>query len=78
MGLIDKVKGSIQETAVAAREGIDEIKTRRELDAAYGDLGRRTLALIDAGTLTAPELDYDVARVRMLQAELGDQPEQTA
>ncbi len=78
MGLIDKVKGSIHETATAAREGIDEIQTRRELDTAYGDLGKRTVALIDAGTLAAPELEFDVARIGALKAELGEHPEQTA
>lgn len=75
MGIIDKVKSTIHDTASLARDGIDEMQTGRELDQAFGDLGRRTVGLMDAGKLTAPELDFDVDRIRALRTELaGEAP----
>lgn len=71
MGFLDKVKGNIRETATAAREGVEDLQTKHELGQAYGDLGRRTLDLIDAGKLQAPELDFDVERIRKLKADIG-------
>jgi hypothetical protein len=70
MGFLDKVKGNIRETATMAREGLEEIQTKRELAQAYGELGRRAFDLIDAGKLEAKELDFDVERIRKLKADL--------
>ena len=62
MGFLDKVKENIQETATMAREGVEDLHTKHELGQAYGELGRKTFDLIDAGTLQAPELGSDVER----------------
>jgi hypothetical protein len=70
MGFLDKVKGNIRTTAAKAREGVEELQTKRELGQAYAELGRRAYDLIDAGKLQAKELDFDVERIRKLKAEL--------
>lgn len=70
MGFLDEVKGSIRKTASKAREGVDEIQTRRELGQAYAELGRRAFDLIDAGKLHASELDFDAEQIRKLRANL--------
>ena len=75
MGFLDKVKENIQETATMAREGVEDLHTKHELGQAYGELGRKTFDLIDAGTLQAPELGSDVERIRKLKADLAaEQP----
>jgi hypothetical protein len=70
MGFLDKVKGNIRKTASKAREGMEDLQTRRELGQAYGALGRRAFDLIDAGKLQAPELNSDVERIRKLTTDL--------
>jgi hypothetical protein len=76
VGFLDKVKGNIRGTASKAREGIEDMQTKRELAQAYGELGRRAFDLIDAGKLQAKELDFDVERIRKLKAgiEAEEQP----
>jgi hypothetical protein len=73
MGLLDKVKENIQETATMAREGVEDLQTKRELGQAFDELGRKAFDLIDAGTLNAAELDAEVDQIRRLKAELEPQ-----
>jgi hypothetical protein len=70
MSFIDRVKNNIQETAAMAREGIDDMQKKHELGKLYEELGRRAYELIEYGKLQTDELDYDVERIRKLQAEL--------
>jgi hypothetical protein len=70
MGFLDKVKENIRETAAKAREGVEELQTKRELGKAYAELGRTAFDLSDAGKLQAKELDFDVERIRKLKADL--------
>jgi hypothetical protein len=64
------VKTSVQEAATAAKEGIEELQLKRDLGAAYRDLGRATFELVEKGELGHGELDAAVERVRSLAAEL--------
>jgi hypothetical protein len=70
MGLLDKIKDNIQETANLAKEGLEDLQTKRELASAYGELGKKTFELIDQGKLSAVELNVDVDKIRKLKAEL--------
>jgi hypothetical protein len=70
MGLLDKIKDNIQETANLAKEGLEDLQTKRELASAYGELGKKTFELIDEGKLTAVELNVDVDKIRKLKAAL--------
>jgi hypothetical protein len=72
MSFIDRVKSNIQETATMAREGIDDMQKKHELGKLYEELGRRAYELIEYGKLQTDELDYDVERIRKLQAELDE------
>lgn len=69
MSILDKVKGNLQETATMARDGVEDMKVRHELAQAYEELGRRTVGLMNAGKLEAAALDFDVDRIRKLEAE---------
>ncbi len=69
MSILGKVKGNLQETATMARDGVEDMKVRHELAQAYEELGRRTVGLMNAGKLKAAALDFDVDRIRKLEAE---------
>lgn len=71
MSILAKVKGNIQETATLARDGVEDMKIRHELAQAYEELGRRMVGLMNAGKLEAAALDFDVDRIRQLEAEAG-------
>ena len=69
MSILDKVKGNLHETATMARDGVEDMKARRELGQAYEELGRRTVGLMNSGKLEAAALDFDVDRIRKLEAD---------
>ena len=70
MGILDKVKGNLHDTATMARDGVEDMQMKRELGQAYEELGRRTVDLMDAGKLEAAALDFDVDRIRKLKADI--------
>jgi hypothetical protein len=70
MGFIDKVKETLHDTAASTRDGIEGIRTRHELAEAYADLGRRTVELMDTGTIDVEEIRFDCDRIRVLRAEV--------
>jgi len=79
MKLLDKAKLAAEQAATKAKEGVEEVQTKRELNAAYGELGSKAFDLVEAGDLAKPELDELVAKIRTLKAKLaeGDAPEST-
>ena len=50
MGFLDKAKAAAEQAAASAKEGVDDVQTKRELSQAYGDLGKTTYELIAAET----------------------------
>lgn len=74
MGFLDKVKANVQEAATMAREGVEEVQTKRELGQVYGELGRRAFDLIERGEIAHAELDEGAAEIRRLKAELEAAP----
>ena len=77
MGLLDKIKDNIQETANLAKEGLEDLQTKRELGSAYGDLGKKAFDLVDQGKLQSPELGVEVDKIRKLKAELEAEEQAT-
>lgn len=49
---------------------MEDLQTKRELGKAFGELGRRTFDLVEAGKIEAVELELDVDRIRKLKLEL--------
>jgi hypothetical protein len=72
MGFLDKAMAAAEQAAMKAKGTAEELQTKRELGQAYGDLGRKALELIEAGTLSSAELDPFVARVQALKTELEE------
>lgn len=74
MGLLDKAKAAAEQAAAKAKEGVEDVQTKRELSQAYGDLGRLSFSLVESGELTNPELDALVDKIRMLEAKAAAEP----
>jgi len=71
MGLLDKAKAAAEQAATKAKEGVEEVQTKRDLNAAYGELGQKTFELLDSGELQRSELDTVAERIRTLKAKLA-------
>ena len=71
MGLLDKAKAAAEQAATKAKEGVEEVQTKRDLNSAYGELGQKTFELLDSGELQRSELDAVAERIRTLKAKLA-------
>jgi hypothetical protein len=74
MGLLDKAKVAAGQAATKAKGGAGQMQAKRELNHAYGELGRTTFELVENGELAHPRLSPTVERIRTLKARL--EPEQ--
>ena len=73
MGFLDKVKQQAEQAAAKAKDAAEDVQTKRELSQAYGELGQKTYDLAVAGTISNPELDPIVDRIRSLKAKLEEE-----
>jgi hypothetical protein len=74
MGLLDKAKAAAEQAAAKAKEGVEDVQTKRELGQAYGDLGRLTFQLIESGELSNAQLDALRDKIRALEAKASAEP----
>jgi hypothetical protein len=72
MGFLDKVKASTEQVVSTAKEKAGDMQTKKELGAAYVELGRATFALAEAGEVSSPTLDPLVEKIRSLEAQLDE------
>jgi hypothetical protein len=70
MSFMDKLREATGTAAARAKTELETLQKRRELTQAYNDLGRKTVELVEAGTVTEPSLAADAARVKQLRSEL--------
>jgi len=69
MGLLDKVKTQAEQTAAKAREGVQEVQSKRELSQAYANLGKTVVSLVDRGEISHAELTGEVEQIHKLIAD---------
>ena len=43
MGFLDKAKAAAEQAAAKAKEGVEDVQTKRDLSAAYNELGKGEL-----------------------------------
>jgi hypothetical protein len=67
MGFLDKAKAAAEQATAKAKEGAQELQTKRDLSSAYGELGKLTYDLHEKGEVTHAELSDVVARIRALR-----------
>jgi hypothetical protein len=71
MGLLDKAKAAAEQAATKAKEGVEDVQTKRELSQAYNDLGKSTYELIGSGEISNPRFDATVAKIKALTEKLA-------
>jgi hypothetical protein len=71
MKLLDKAKAAAEQAAVKAKEGVEEVQTKRELHAAYGELGEKVFDLVQAGAIDRAELTPIVEKIKGLKEKLA-------
>jgi hypothetical protein len=69
MGFMDKAKAAAEQAAVKAKEGVEDVQTKRELGQAYSELGRVAYALVGRGEISHAELTPLVEQVSELEAK---------
>ena len=69
MGLMDKVKAQAEQAAAKAREGVQDVQSKRELGQAYGELGKTAFELIERGEISHAELATHADRIRSLREQ---------
>jgi hypothetical protein len=69
MGLLDKVKTQAEQTAAKAREGVQEVQSKRELSQAYANLGKTVVSLVERGEISHTELTDEVEQIHKLIAD---------
>ncbi len=73
MGLLDRAKSVAEQATTKAKEGLEEVQTRRDLGQAYDELGKLTFELVESGELTHERLTPTVERIRTLKVELENE-----
>jgi len=71
MGLLDKAKQAAEQAAAKAKEGVEDVQTKRELSQAYGDLGKATFELVESGEISNSRFDALVAKIKTLNEKLA-------
>ncbi len=72
MGLLDRAKAAAEQAAAKAKEGVEDVQTKRDLSQAYGELGKVTYRLVESGELSNPELTTLAEKIRTLETRPGD------
>ena len=69
MGFLDKAKAAAEQAAMKAKEGVDDVQTKRELSQAYNELGKTAYELIESGDLSHPRLEAPAEKIYALNAK---------
>jgi hypothetical protein len=75
MGFLDKAKAAAEQAATKAKEGVQDVQTKRELSQAYGELGQKTYELASSGALSHPDLTALVDKITALRAQAEEEGE---
>jgi len=75
MGFLDKAKAAAEQAANKAKEGIEDVQTKRELGQAYNELGQKAHELVSSGVLSHPELAALAEKINALKAQVEQEGE---
>ena len=68
MGFLDKARSAAEQAATRAKEGVEEVQTKRNLTQAYEQLGRTAFELLESGQISHERLSAQADEIRSLQA----------
>jgi hypothetical protein len=74
MGFLDKAKTAADQMAARAKEGVDDVQAKRNLQHAYEDLGRTAFQLIEENEISHPRLSAQADEVRKFRAQVPEEP----
>lgn len=74
MGFMDKAKAAAEQAATKAREGVDDVQTKRSLAHAYEQLGRTAHELAESGELAHDRLVGHLQEIRELKSQGSAEP----
>src|SRR6059058_5908662 len=69
MGFLDKAKAAAEQAATKAKEGVQDVQTKRELSQAYHELGQKTHELATSGALSHPDLTALLEKITTLKEQ---------
>jgi len=72
MGFLDKAKAAAEQAAAKAKEGVEDVQTKRELGQAYGELGKTTFGLVESGDISHPMLEALAEKIRALNEKAAN------
>jgi hypothetical protein len=78
MGFMDKAKSAAEQATARAKEGVEEVQTKRNLFQAYQELGRMTFELVEAGEISNERLTAKAQEIRTLQSQGAAEPTGTS
>ena len=70
MGFVDRAKAAAGTASTKAREGVEDMKTKRELGEAYDSIGKLVVELVESGEISNEKLTPLVEKVKTLKAAL--------
>jgi hypothetical protein len=70
MGFLDKAKAAAETAATKAKDGVQEMQTKRELTSTYEELGKAAYDLVESGAIENETLAPQVAKINELKAQL--------
>ena len=72
MGLLDKAKAAAEQAAAKAKEGVEDVQTKRELSQAYHELGKTAYELVQSGEISNPGLESTAAKIKTILDKMAD------
>ncbi|MEA2374418.1 MAG: hypothetical protein QOD53_881 [Thermoleophilaceae bacterium] len=70
MGVLDKAKAAAEQAAAKAKEGVEDVQTKRSLAPAYEQLGRTAFELLESGEIDHPRLQEKAAEIREIESRI--------
>ena len=74
MGFLDKAKAAAEQAANRAKEGVEEVQSKRNLSHAYEELGRTAFDLVEEGQISHDRMTGLADEIRKLRAATASEP----
>ncbi len=71
MGFLDKAKAAAEQAAAKAKEGVEDVQTKRELSQAYSELGKVAFELVESGDVSHDKLSPLAEKIRELNTKVA-------
>jgi cob(I)alamin adenosyltransferase len=70
MGFVDRAKAAAGTASTKAKEGVEDMKMKRELGETFDNLGKLVYALAESGEISHEKITPLVEKIKTLKAEL--------